>query len=146
MSKRDTTHDPILFSTMKINPDDYSYQTAKNQFESLQFATAGLLFLLRRQHTIRLLTVMTVGVVILTFVLKVSLQGIMLALIALGMVWITEIFNTAFVAVINLIQSDDYHPMAKVGKDVAAAASLVTSFIATIIILLILIPPLLDAF
>lgn len=145
MSKRDSTHDPILFSTMKINPDEYSYKTAKNQWESFQFATAGLLFLLRRQHTIRLLVVVTSGVLVLALVLKVSILAVMLTLIALGMVWVTEVFNTALEAAINLVQPD-YHPMAKVSKDVAAAASLITSFIATIIILLVLVPPLLDAF
>jgi diacylglycerol kinase len=143
MSKRDSTHEPILFSTMKINPGEYSYKTAKNQWESFQYAAAGLVFLLRRQHTVRLLIVMTVFVVLLAAFLRVNVQSMVLVLMAIGMVWITEVFNTALEAAVNLAQPD-YHPMAKVSKDVAAAASLITSFIATVIITLLLLPPLLD--
>ena len=143
MSKRDSTHEPILFSTMKINPDEYSYKTAKNQWESFQYAAAGLVFLLRRQHTIRLLVAMTVGVVLLAVFLRVNVQSLVMVLLAIGMVWVTEMFNTALEAAVNLVQPD-YHPMAKVSKDVAAAASLITSFIAMVIITLLLLPPLLD--
>jgi diacylglycerol kinase len=130
---------------MKINPDEYSYMTAKNQWESFQYAAAGLMFLLRRQHTVRLLVAVTIGILLLATVLRVEVLSIVLVLLAIGMVWVTEVFNTALEAAINLVQPD-YHPMAKVSKDVAAAASLITSFIATVILLLVLLPPLLDVF
>jgi diacylglycerol kinase len=129
---------------MEINPDDYSPQTARNQMESFQFALAGLLFLFRRQHTIRLLSVATLGSILLAVVAKVSLQAIMLMCVAISLVWMTEMFNTALEAIVNLVEPE-YHPMAKVGKDVAAAASLLTSFLAITITLVTLVPPLAQA-
>lgn len=131
----------VLFSTLKINPDEYSYRTSKNQFESMQFALAGLLFLFRRQHSFRLLIVVTTSSLILALVAGVRLPAIMLMMVAISTVWVTEIFNTALEAVINMVSSE-YHPMAQVGKDVAAAASLVTTFMSGTITLLTIVPPL----
>ncbi len=56
-------------------------------------------------------------------------------------VWMAEFFNTALEAVVD-IASPEYHPLAKIAKDVAAAAVLVGAFCAVIIGLLIMGPPL----
>ncbi|MCA9909825.1 MAG: diacylglycerol kinase family protein, partial [Anaerolineae bacterium] len=63
--------------------------------------------------------------------------------LSLGAVWITECLNTAIEATINL-ESPEPHPMAKIGKDVAATASLVASAVFVIIVILILLPRLFD--
>jgi diacylglycerol kinase len=52
---------------------------------------------------------------------------------------VTECLNTAVEAVINMA-SPDPHPLAKVGKDVAATAALVSSIVFVIIVVLILLP------
>jgi diacylglycerol kinase len=56
-------------------------------------------------------------------------------------VWMAEFMNTALEALVDLA-SPDYHPLAKVAKDVAAAAVLVGALGAVLIGLLILGPPL----
>ena len=56
-------------------------------------------------------------------------------------VWMAEFINTALEAVVDLA-SPDLHPLAKVGKDVAAAAVLVGALTAVVVGLLILGPPL----
>jgi len=61
--------------------------------------------------------------------------------LAVGLVWMAEFVNTALEAVVNLA-SPDLHPLAKVGKDVAAAAVLVGAMTAVVVGLLILGPPL----
>jgi diacylglycerol kinase len=61
--------------------------------------------------------------------------------LAVGLVWMTEFVNTALEAVVNLA-SPDLHPLAKVGKDVAAAAVLVGALTALMVGLLVLGPPL----
>jgi diacylglycerol kinase len=62
-------------------------------------------------------------------------------LLAIAGVWMAEFINTALEAVVDLA-SPDLHPLAKVGKDVAAAAVLVGSLTAMLVGLLILGPPL----
>jgi len=58
------------------------------------------------------------------------------------MVWMAEFINAAVEATVNLYTSD-YHPMAKVAKDVAAATVLLGVVAAVLVGLLILGPPLL---
>jgi diacylglycerol kinase len=56
-------------------------------------------------------------------------------------VWVAEFVNTAFEALVDLL-SPNLHPLAKVGKDVAAAAVLIAALASVVIGLLILGPPL----
>ncbi len=62
-------------------------------------------------------------------------------LLTITLVWMAEFVNTALEAVVDLA-SPDLHPLAKIGKDVGAAAVLVGSVAAVIVGLLILGPPL----
>jgi diacylglycerol kinase (ATP) len=64
------------------------------------------------------------------------------AIIILTMVavWMAEFVNTAIEAAVDLA-SPGIHPLAKVGKDVGAAAVLIAALAATIIGLLVLGPP-----
>jgi diacylglycerol kinase (ATP) len=64
-------------------------------------------------------------------------------ILTITLVWAAELINTAIEAVVDLI-SPDQHPLAKVGKDTAAGAVLVTATGAVLIGLLILGPPLWD--
>jgi diacylglycerol kinase len=75
--------------------------------------------------------------------LWLSLSRIEWAILALtiGLVWMAEFINTALEAVVDLA-SPDIHPLAKVGKDVGAAAVLVAAFTSVIVGLLILGPAL----
>jgi diacylglycerol kinase len=61
--------------------------------------------------------------------------------LAMGLVWIAEFFNTALEAVVDLA-SPDIHPLAKVSKDVGAAAVLIAAITSVVVGLLILGPPL----
>jgi diacylglycerol kinase len=57
------------------------------------------------------------------------------------MVWTAEFINTALEAVVDL-STPGHHPLAKVGKDVGAAAVLIAAAASVLIGLLILGPPL----
>jgi diacylglycerol kinase len=57
------------------------------------------------------------------------------------MVWTAEFINTALEAVVDLA-SPRHHPLAKVGKDVGAAAVLIAALTSVLVGLLILGPPL----
>jgi len=62
-------------------------------------------------------------------------------LLTIALVWMAEFVNTALEAVVDLA-SPDLHPLAKIGKDVGAAAVLIGSIAAMVVGLLILGPPL----
>jgi diacylglycerol kinase len=62
-------------------------------------------------------------------------------MIAIALVWIAEFLNTALEAVVDLA-SPQQHELAKIGKDVGAAAVLIAAVTSIVIGLLILGPPL----
>jgi len=62
-------------------------------------------------------------------------------LLTIGLVWTAEFLNTALEAVVDLA-SPQQHPLARIGKDVGAAAVLIAALIAVLTGLLILGPPL----
>ena len=63
--------------------------------------------------------------------------------LTIAMVWTAEFINTALEAVVDLA-SPQRHPLAKVGKDVGAAAVLIAALAAILVGLLIMGPPLWD--
>ena len=63
----------------------------------------------------------------------------------MALVWGAEFLNTALEAVVDLATEEE-HELAKVGKDVGAAAVLITALAAVVIGLLVLGPPLWEKF
>jgi diacylglycerol kinase len=61
----------------------------------------------------------------------------------LALVWTAEFINSALEAVVDLA-SPQNHPLAKVGKDVGAAAVLIAALTSVLVGLLILGPPLIE--
>lgn len=131
-----------LTSTMRIRPEDYSLKTSPNRIKSLGYALAGWLYMLRHQRNTRIMSVASLAVFGIGLWLRLSPGEWAVLILTVTAVWMAEFMNAAVEAVVNLA-SPDYHPMAKVAKDVAAAAVLLCALAAALIGLLILGPPLL---
>ncbi|MCB9451014.1 MAG: diacylglycerol kinase family protein [Anaerolineaceae bacterium] len=132
-----------LTGTMQIDPDQYSPVTSPNRLKSLGYALAGWLYMLRHQKNTRLMTVASIIVMVVALWLQIESLGWALLVVVITLVWMAEFLNAAVEAVVNL-SSPDYHPMAKVSKDVAAAAVLLAVVAAMLVGLLVLGPPLLS--
>lgn len=141
VKQRNNPEESIIMSTMNIVPDHYSPRTSHDRIESAKYALAGLLFLLRRQQSMQWILLVSLTVSSLALILQVDMTQMLILLLALGVVWVTEAINTALEAAVNLITTD-LHPMAKVCKDCAAAATLIASSLASLLTLLIIGPPL----
>ncbi|MCC6612934.1 MAG: diacylglycerol kinase family protein [Anaerolineae bacterium] len=135
--------DLSIGGTMKLDASEYSPVTNKDRLSSLKYGLAGLLYILRREQSIQFATGITVVVIAVGIWLNIGPLSWALLALSLGAVWITECLNTAIEATINL-ESPEPHPMAKIGKDVAATASLVATVVFVIIVVLILLPRLFD--
>ncbi len=134
-----------LTGTMKIDPDVYSPITSPNRVKSLSYAIAGWLYMLRRQKNTRIQSVASVVVVALALWLEIDLTSWAILILTITMVWMAEFLNAAVEACVNLA-TQDVHPMAKVGKDVASAAVLLAVVASILVGLLLLAPPLLRKF
>ena len=129
-----------LNSTRQIDPNEYSANASANRAKSLEFALAGCLYMLHRQKNTRILAIATAAVALLAFLLRLHALEVALLALTIAIVWLAEFFNGAIEAAVNL-SSPDYHPMAKVAKDVAAASVLLAVLASMIVGLLILGPP-----
>lgn len=132
-----------LTSTMRIDPNEYSMITSPNRVKSLGYALAGWLYMLRHQKNTRIMSVASVIVFGMALWLQIDLVGWAVLVITITTVWMAEFLNAAVEAVVNLA-SPEFHPMAKVAKDVAAAAVLLGAVASIIVGLLIMGPPLLQ--
>jgi len=97
---------------------------------------------IRTQRNAWIHSLATAGVFILAIWTGVGMRDWAVLLLAIGLVWTAEFVNTSLEAIVDLA-SPEMHPLARVGKDVGAAAVLITALIAALIGVLILGPPLL---
>jgi len=111
------------------------------RIKSFQYAFAGWWYVLRTQPNAWIHALITTAVVLLAFWLRLPRQDWAILILTFMVVWMAEFANTALEALVDLVMPEP-HPLAKVTKDVAAAAVLVGALGAVIIGLLILGPPL----
>jgi len=96
---------------------------------------------LKTQHNAWIHSVVATVVIVLGVWLGLPPRDWAVLVLAIAMVFTAEFINTSIEAVVDLA-SPVHHPLAKVGKDVGAAAVLVAALSAILIGLLILGPPL----
>ncbi len=114
----------------------------RSRAKAFGYAFSGWWFVIRTQRNAWIHTVVSIAVIILSFILGIDAIGWALILLAITLVWIAEFLNTALEAVVDLAANHQQHELARVGKDVGAAAVLIAAFSSVIIGLLVLGPPL----
>lgn len=109
--------------------------------KSFHYAFEGWWFVLRTQHNAWIHAVVTLAVVVVGLWVGLPMRDWATLILAVMAVWMAEFMNTAIEAVVDMTMPD-IHPLAKVAKDVAAAAVLVGALGAVLVGLLLLGPPL----
>ncbi|SFF00520.1 undecaprenol kinase [Paenibacillus catalpae] len=108
---------------------------------SLGYACSGIVLAVRSQRHMKIHTIAAVIVCAIGAMLPLTRLEWAVLLLTIAVVISLEMINTAIEHTVDLA-SPDIHPLAKAAKDVAAGAVLVAAFMAIIIGLLILGPPL----
>ena len=108
---------------------------------SFWHAVHGLWYVLRTQRNAWIHAAVTACVVLIGWWLALPGRDWAVLALSIAIVWTAEVLNTAIEAVVDLA-SPVHHPLAKVGKDVGAAAVLIAAVTAVLVGLLILGPPL----
>lgn len=114
-----------------------------SRVRSFGHAFEGWWYVLRTQRNAWLHVGITLTVFGLSFWLRLDALRWAILVLTTAMVFAAEFFNTAVEIVVDLISPQE-HPLAKLGKDVAAGAVLITALAAVPIGILVLGPPLLD--
>lgn len=113
-----------------------------SRWHSFGHAFHGWAYVLRTQRNAWIHAVIATLVFILSFWLDLPPRDWAVVILTIAFVFSAEFINTAIEAVVDLA-SPVHHPLAKVGKDVGAAAVLIAALAAVMVGLLILGPPLL---
>jgi diacylglycerol kinase len=111
--------------------------------QAFRHAFRGWWYVLRTQHNAWLHGLASTLVMLMAWWLHLSMSDWAVLLLTIALVWTAEFINTALEAVVDLA-SPQQHPLAKVGKDVGAAAVLIAALTSILVGLLILGPPLLE--
>lgn len=112
---------------------------AANRLSAFRHAFNGWWYVIRTQENAWIHAVASVAVFIVSLWLGLSATEWAVIFLTVAMVWTSEFINTSIEATVDLA-SPDIHPLAKVGKDVGAAAVLVAALNSVVVGLLILGP------
>jgi diacylglycerol kinase len=96
------------------------------------YAFRGLWYALRTQRNTRVHVSIAILAILLGIVLHISAVEFAIVFVAIAGVFIAEMFNTVFELCIDMA-SPDYHPLAKIAKDVAAGAVLLSAMLSIVI-------------
>ncbi len=113
----------------------------RSRGRSFRYAFAGWWFVIRTQRNAWIHAMVSVAVILVCVWLRLAARDWAVIVVAIAMVWTSEFINTALEAVVDLA-SPQQHYLAKVGKDVGAAAVLIAAGASAVIGLLIIGPPL----
>ncbi|OMF32477.1 MULTISPECIES: diacylglycerol kinase family protein [Paenibacillus] len=99
---------------------------------TFRYAAEGVMYALRTQVNMRIHVAMALLVIVAGLTLHISRLDWLFVCVAIAIVIVAELFNTAVEAAVDLI-SPDIHPLAKAAKDTAAGAVLLAAVFAVII-------------
>lgn len=143
MSQKLLVSMPVLPKKADTFKRELSWQVASNLFVSFKYAWAGLSYAYSTQRNFRIHLI--IGAMAIALGIFLHLRSIEMAVIGLtsGLVLVMELLNTAIESVVDLTVKQSYHELAKIAKDCAAGAVLVSALAAVLVAGMLLLPPLL---
>ncbi len=100
--------------------------------DSFRDALKGISHVVRSERNMRIHIFLGLLVIVLAKVLAVSRLELLILILAIGIMFVAELMNTAMEEVVNLI-TKDYHPLAGIIKNISAGAVLVAALTALFI-------------
>lgn len=109
---------------------------SRSFLQSLKYAVEGIAYCIRTQRNMKIHLSIAPIALVLGAVLHISRLELVMVVISISLVLICEIINTAVERAVDTATME-YHPIAKIAKDVAAGAVLVAAFNSVIVGLMI---------
>ena len=129
------------------NPDlpsirrSLSWRVAGNLLVSFKYAWQGVSYAFRSQRNFRIHAVVGTLAISLALGLRLSPMEVSIISLTCGAVMTMELVNTALESVVDLTVQQTYHELAKIAKDCAAAAVLLSALISLFVATCLLLPP-----
>jgi diacylglycerol kinase (ATP) len=104
---------------------------------SFQYAIEGVVYAIRTQRNMRIHVGAAIGALVTALLLGIDRLGLVAIVFVIALVFVTELVNTAVEATVD-IATQQYEPLAKIAKDVAAGAVLIASLTALVVAYLVM--------
>lgn len=104
----------------------------KKMVESFNYAINGIIETVRTQRNMKIHLFAALCVLIACFVIDITKGEFLILCITITMVLAAEVINTAIESTIDMV-ANHYHPLAKIAKNAAAGAVLITAINALIV-------------
>jgi diacylglycerol kinase (ATP) len=113
----------------------------KSWFQSANVAIEGIIYAVKTERHMRYHLIAALAALVLGLILNISRLEFTLLSMAIILVLVTEMLNTAIETTVDMI-SEEFHPKAKIAKDIAAGVVLTASIGSIMLAYLILYPAL----
>ncbi len=122
---------------------ELAWRIAPNLLTSFKYAWGGLSYAFQTQRNFRIQIVMSTLAISLGGFLHLSPVKMSVISLTIALVLALELLNTAIESVVDLTVKQSYHDLAKIAKDCAAGAVLVSALASMLVAGSLLLPPLL---
>ncbi len=126
---------------MPMALQDRNRKGFKRLIRSFGYASKGLQYVIKHEQNMQVHLAAAILALVLAWWLNLPLLHWMILLLVIAGMFALEIMNTAIERTVDLF-TEEFHPIAKRAKDIAAAAVLVYCALALVIGLLLFVPPL----
>jgi undecaprenol kinase len=113
--------------------------------KSFSHAASGIFYVLIHERNMQYHCVIALLTILLGWMLNISSFEWIIILILIGGMFSLEMMNTAVEKTVDLV-TEDFHPLAKLAKDIAAGAVFIFAIICVMIGFLIFLPRLIEKF
>ena len=114
----------------------------KKLIKSFKYAFEGIFTGIKEEQNMKIHIIIMILVIIFGIMLKINITEWIICILLFGLVISMELMNTAIENTVNLITKEK-NQQAKIAKDVAAGAVLVSAIVSAIIGLMIFVPKIL---
>jgi diacylglycerol kinase (ATP) len=121
---------------------DLAWQVAPTLFTSFKYAWMGVSYAFLTQRNFRVHVILGTLAISLGVFLQLSVVEMSVVGLTIGAVLAMELLNTAIESVVDLTVQQSYHELAKIAKDCAAAAVLISSLAALLVAGFLILPKL----
>jgi diacylglycerol kinase (ATP) len=144
MTQELTTKPHPMETSIPVAPPSrsMSWRVASSLLTSFGYAWAGVVYAFQTQRNFRIHLVVGSLAVSLSIFLHLTPVEIALITLTCGSVITMELLNTALESVVDLTVRQTYHELAKIAKDCAAGAVLISAIAAVLIGSFLILPPL----
>ncbi|WP_407896100.1 diacylglycerol kinase family protein [Scytonema sp. NUACC26] len=133
---------PSGLETVVPKQREFSWKVASNLFISFKYAWCGITYAFQSQRNFRIHVGVCAIAIALSLLLHLKPVEIAVITVTSGLVLALELLNTAIESIVDLTVKQTYHELAKIAKDCAAGAVLVSAVVALLVAAMLLLPPL----